>query len=191
MNITIEKRNEILKSVVYAAAKIWGSATEAEVQDSVNAAIKTVEFMNIDSSTDMLEAVYKATEAVHSAWVNNNLDRLGVKAQNGQLHQYLPCEFIGFEEFAKYVLFVQPVFEVLFEYSFDVQDLRAKYAEAVASYQNYHNVDFADKDEISDWLRGPIMKMQVPEKVYVYISDVGNATSISREVQERYFSDKS
>ena len=186
MNMTNEQHDKILSDTVYTAAKIWCGLTEAAIEDSVRAAVQSIKDVEIDSSTDMLDLAFKSTEAVHAAWANSNLYKLASKVNDGLLYQFLPSEFIGFDEFAKDILFVRPVFKVLFDFNFEVEDLRAKYADSVASYQNYHNVDFSDRDDLAQWLRGPIMKMQVAPEVYEYLIAPGNAFNVAREVQDLY-----
>ena len=171
-------------------ARVWGVASGPEVDISVQSAIESLEnILKADPNTDMLDLAFKATVAVHRSWVNAHLSNLECKAREGLLYQFLPSEFIGFEEFAKYAVYVRPVFEVLFNFNFEVEDLRAKYADSVASYQSLHRVDFLDHESLEQWLRGPIMEMQVAPEIYAYLTTHGKAFAVASAVQDRYKED--
>lgn len=170
--------------------RVWGVVLGPEVEISAQAAIESLESILKDNpNTDMLDLAFKATVAVHRSWVKTHLSSLECNVQKGLLYRFLPSEFIGFEEFAKYAEYVRPVFEVLFNFNFEVEDLRAKYADSVASYQSLHRVNFLDPWDIEQWLRGPIMEMQVAPEIYAYLTTRGKAFAVASDVQDRYKED--
>lgn len=171
-------------------AKVWGVVPGLEVDISAQLAIESLEnILKANPNTDMLDLAFKATVAVHRSWVKTHLSSLECKAREGSLYKFLPSEFIGFEEFAKYAGYVRPVFEVLFNFNFEVEDLRAKYADSVASYQSLHRVNFLNHEGVEQWLRGPIMEMQVAPEIYAYLTTHGKAFAVAGEVQDRYKED--
>lgn len=171
-------------------AKVWNVASGPEGEISVQSAIESLEsILKANPNTDMLDLAFKATVAVHRSWVKTHLLSLECKAREGLLYRFLPSEFIGFEEFAKYAEYVRPVFEALFNFNFEVEDLRAKYADSVASYQSLHRVNFLDPWDIEQWLRGPIMEMQVAPEIYAYLTTRGRAFAVASAVQDRYKED--
>lgn len=189
MVVTYEQYRKILESPVYEAARIWGVESDSCILEYAEAVTESIESIEVSPTTDMLDLAFKATVAVHRSWVKAHLSSLECKVQEGLLYQFLPSEFIGFREFAKYAVYVRPAFEVLFNFNFEVEDLRAKYADSVASYQSLHRVDFLDHESLEQWLRGPIMKMQVAPEIYAYLTTHNKAFAVTSEVQDRYKED--
>ncbi len=186
MVVTYEQFHEIMESPVYQAAKIWGLESYSDILRYADAAVKSIESIEVSSATDMLDLAFKATKAVHVEWVNCNLDRFDRLNQEEQFDRFLPCELAGFDELVWDAVFVRPVFEYLFNFHFEFDDLKAKYKEAVVSFRNSHNVDLTRSDDIVRWLHGPVINTLFPQKISQLFTDPGNLSMLASCVQEIY-----
>ena len=184
MAVTYKQFHKIMESPIYKAARIWGIEPYDNLLRYADAAIKSLESVEISPATDMLDLAFNATKAVHAEWIKRNLHKFERMNLEGDYYRFLPCELAGFSEFVWDAVFVRPVFEYLFDFSFKFEDLRAKYEDAVANFQSLNNVDLSSLDDVARWLRGPVMKTLFPPEVCELIMDPDNIPTLTGVIQE-------
>lgn len=184
MVVTYEQYRKIVESPVYKAARIWGVESYSDILSYAEAVAKSLESAEISPTTDMLDLAFNATKAVHTEWIKHNLYQFERINLEGDYYRFLPCELAGFAEFVWDAVFVRPVFEFLFNFSFKFEDLRAKYEDAVANFQSHNNVDLSSLDDVARWLHGPVMKTLFPPEVCELVMDPDNIPTLTGVIQE-------
>lgn len=184
MNVTYEQYRKILETPVYKAARIWGVEPHSNILRYAEAVTESIESVEVNSTTDMLDLAFNATKAVHTEWIKRNLPKIEYINQEGNYYRFLPCELAGFDDFVWDAVFVRPVFEFLFNFSFKFEDLRAKYEDAVASYQSRYNVDLSNYNDVARWLRSPIAKTLFSPEVCEIFTDPDNIPTLAGVIQE-------
>ena len=184
MTVTYEQYRKILESPVYKAARIWGVEPYSNILRYAEVVAESIESVEVNSTTDMLDLAFNATKAVHTEWIKCNLHKFERMNLEGDYYRFLPCELAGFDEFVWDAVFVRPVFEFLFDFSFKFEDLRAKYEDAVTRYQSLHDVDLSSLDDVARWLHGPIMKTLFPPEVCELVMDPDNIPTLTGVIQE-------